>query len=139
VATFAKRVWHRFLSVPERNRRWYSIILWWELRRIPYNFILLITGIAGLLLVYQFSRISGINVDSFFESGLPIIAFALGANTGYTLGWVVELAASNLIDKKEFGPRMFLRGTIFSLVLCILPALAIIIFSSIRKGISIWF
>ncbi len=61
------------------------------------------------------------------EEGLPIILFAFGANVGYTLGWIVELTAGEMIDHTRFGPRMFIRGTIFSMILCTLPAGAAIL------------
>jgi hypothetical protein len=102
---------------------------------MPYNFILFVIGTASILLVYEFSQVSGVDSDSCIESGLPMILFAVGANAGYTLGWIIELAASDTIDKRTFGPRMFLRGTIFSMVLCGLPALAVII-SGIWTAIS---
>jgi len=35
-----------FLRVPDTERKWYEIILWWEIRRIIYNFIV---GLAGLI------------------------------------------------------------------------------------------
>jgi len=70
------------------HRNWYEIILWWELRRVPYNLIMYIAG----LLSFYISYIS-----------IPLIYVLMGLtfNIVYTFGWIFEL----LIIRKEDGEK----------------------------------
>ncbi len=70
------------------HRNWYEIILWWELRRIPYN---LIMYFAGLLSFYI----------SYVSIPLIYVLMGLAFNIVYTFGWIFEL----LIIRKEDGEK----------------------------------
>ena len=70
------------LKIKDSNRKWYEIILWWEVRRIPYN---LIMYFAGYLSFYI----------GFVTIPLAYLVIGLVLNSIYTLGWIIELLHFN--------------------------------------------
>jgi len=109
-------------AVPAGDRKFYNVILWWELRRIAYNAILAIAGIASLALFALF-------VDGWFDfispPLFPALFFVFFANFFYTGGWIVELILRAL-DKDRvgrFGPRALKYGTLFSMFIAFVPTL----------------
>ena len=104
----------------ETERKWYHVILWWELRRILYNIILLLSGILGILCLTLV-----VNGAGDFISGLTIIGFVFTANFFYTFGWIVELFI-RLFNKHKanlFGIKLFKIGFIIAICSGFLPAL----------------
>lgn len=66
------------LKITNPNRKWYKIIIWWEIRRIPYN--ILMAGVGLLSFYIGFVTI-------------PLVYLAIGCllNVIYTFGWLIEL------------------------------------------------
>jgi hypothetical protein len=115
------------LAVPEGDRKWYSIILWWELRRIPYN---IIVGGFGLLCLMLFLVFNELPPPATFEEQdwepFSVLIFGFMANVFYTGGWMTELLilAVSPTKAKHFAPSAFCAGLLFSLFLCCLPPFA---------------
>src|SRR5215471_11619129 len=71
-----------------------DVIVWWEVRRIPYNLALLATG---LISVFAMVGIGGRLVpvgEDFVEPFVlffGVIVYAFLANVCYSLGWITEL------------------------------------------------
>jgi hypothetical protein len=69
---------------------WWKIILWWEIRRIPYNIIVGVAGFVGMAFyLFAIDRCYGPEVDVDFF--LIIWLGGLGANFAYTFGWLFDL------------------------------------------------
>jgi hypothetical protein len=96
-----------FIVNTDKNRPWIKIILWWELRRILYNFLLVVFGILSLTLLSFIVK----DFWSFFSSP-PIffpfwtgvflfwtVVFLIFANVFYTGGWIFQLIARNSSNK----------------------------------------
>jgi len=66
------------LKITRPDRNWYEIIIWWEVRRIPYNFLMYFVGIASFYI-------------SFITIPLVYLLVGLGLNLIYTFGWIIEL------------------------------------------------
>ena len=121
-----KRLLTKLFSIPDGDRKWWSIIMWWELRRIPYN---LTVGMFGLANLAVFGFINDVLLKPYlpFEERdwepLSVLVFAFGANFCYTGGWVVELTARSAFNKKanRFGPIAFGLGLGFSVLVTFLP------------------
>jgi hypothetical protein len=66
------------LKITSSNRKWHEIILWWEIRRVPYNIIIYIVGFLSSYISYV---------------TIPIVYLMIGIslNVIYTLGWIIEL------------------------------------------------
>ena len=114
----------RLFSVPDSPRPWYEVVLWWELRRIPYNAIV---GFAGIVSVIAFVTIASLRPAEFEDGPEPfaILIFGFLANVCYTGGWAGELVARFMWKERAafFGPVMFSLGLLFSIGLCLLPPL----------------
>jgi cytochrome bd-type quinol oxidase subunit 1 len=99
-----------------------KVILWWELRRILFNAILFVIGLAAVI-----GGLSLIDVvDPNRDVGTPLLGIVLYgflANLFYTLGWIVELAGrqTDPASARLRGQRMFRAGMLFSCVLTTLP------------------
>lgn len=105
--------------VPQEPRHWYDVIAWWELRRIAYNLIVGIEGMAGVAL-YLFidtlpPRLPPDQLD--WDVAFSIFGGAIVANILYTCGWVCEIGIRLLIRQqiRWFGPVMFSLGLLLSL------------------------
>ena len=71
----ARRLMEWLFTVPDGRRSAWSIIKWWELRRIPYNLIVGIVGVCSLLLFFFFISQSGeLKPGEDAEEPLAIIA-----------------------------------------------------------------
>jgi hypothetical protein len=78
-------------SVRDGVRSATDIILWWELRRIPYNLIVGTTLLISLLLFYFFiSRTNALKPGEDAVEPIALLAAPVVMNICYTAGWVVE-------------------------------------------------
>ncbi|MHC4118406.1 MAG: hypothetical protein ACYSWO_12970 [Planctomycetota bacterium] len=114
-----------FVTVPEGPRTVGRIIVWWELRRIPYNIIVGVLGVTSLTLFYFF--ILHCDVLAPGEDAVePIALFAAPffINIAYTAGWIVELMLKVLSrrENRRVGPILFKLGLEFSIIVVFLPA-----------------
>jgi len=112
----------RLFTVSEATRGWWQIILWWELRRIPYNLIVGLFGFVSLLLASLISMALSFDM----ELGSPVLGilfFGLAANVFYTGGWVAELLVRRFWtgSSQHLGPQLLFTGLAFSLVLDLTP------------------
>ena|ERR1017187_3978565 len=116
----------RLFAIPDEPRHWHSIIAWWELRRIPYNLIILVIGSIGLfvfgLLYYCYLRAQPEHDD--WVPLLSAMVGVFGANFFYTGGWISELIARALWRERAryYGPILFSLGLLFSCAVCFLPS-----------------
>ena len=124
------------LKVKTEDRNVFQIIIWWELRRILYNIIVLICGILSLLIMMSAAsgRVELEPGEDFYEP-IMISIFAVLCNFGYTLGWLTEIFIKRSLT---YGTRMFKVGLYFTLFWVFLPTIiwiGIAIFDEINKVI----
>lgn len=99
----------------------WSVIEWWEARRLPYN---LAVGSAGLVSLGAIGLVSILAGQSFFPiPWQPIFAYAIAANVCYSVGPLADLYIV-----KRWGPQyapvgavLFRYGFAFSVALTLLP------------------
>jgi hypothetical protein len=108
----------------------WDAIVWWEIRRIPYNATLAILGIGtigALLWIGSHFSTSGEDVEEPLGLIVGAILYGLAANAFYTLGWISELlwSGGDTSRTQPFRKRVFLLGLIMSCVLTLLPAVLI--------------
>ncbi|MXV53345.1 hypothetical protein GS399_20490 [Pedobacter sp. HMF7647] len=115
-----------FILNTDDRRPWLKIILWWEFRRILYNFLLIVFGILALTILSFIVK----DLWSFFS---PPIFFLIGtglflvlANVFYTSGWIFQLITRNSSNKFiiRIRPKVFIYGLIFSFGIQLIPSLA---------------
>jgi len=108
-------------------KRPWDAIVWWEVRRVPFNLVILAAGIVSAFIIG--SRVFAVDQDlgsPFMEAAF----YAIAANLCYTLGWVTELlwAWGDTAQTETIRPKVFRVGLIFSASLTLLPAIVISLF-----------
>lgn len=115
-----------FILNTDDSQPWIKIILWWEYRRILYNFLLIVFG------VFVFAILSFIIKDiwTFFSPPIFLLMltglFLFLANVLFTSGWVFQLLTRNSSNKfiNLIRPKVFIYGLFFSFSLQLIPVLA---------------
>ena len=111
----------------------WDVVVWWEIRRIPYNLALLGVGTVS---VFAIEMIGGrlVHVGEDFVEPLfllfGVIAYGILANICYSLGWITELlwSSGDTSRTQAIRPKVFRIGFIFSVALTGLPALLMLLF-----------
>jgi|ERR1700733_1848446 hypothetical protein len=101
----------------------WDAVAWWEIRRIPFNLLILVVGLAsGFTSALLGNRVFKPDVD-FGKPFIGVVLYAVAANLCYTLGWVTELlwAWGNTDRTETVRPKVFRVGLIFSVGLTLLP------------------
>lgn len=123
----------KFFKVNASETIWYKIILWWELRRIPYNiFLLLILSLTIYIISLlpnegYIKVIAGPGLVVGFY--LSILLYFVGANILYTLGCIFQILTRTSNHKyinllKEIS---FILGLSISIVVTLSPCLALLV------------
>ena len=125
---------NKLLQVKTEDRNLFQVIVWWDLRRILYNIIVLIAGILSLIIMITAAsgRVHLEPGEDFFEP-IVIPIFAVLCNMGYTLGWLTEVFIKR---SATYGPKMFKRGLYFTLFWIFLPStiwVIVALFDLIKK------
>lgn len=105
----------------------WDAVAWWEIRRIPFNLLILAAGVVSGFIV---ALIGGHVFKPDQDFGSPLLAvamYAVAANLCYTLGWMTERlwAWGNTAKTSAIRPKVFRIGLIFSVSLTLVPALVI--------------
>lgn len=124
----ASRFTEWFFSASNDVRSFREIILWWEIRRIPYNIIIGSIGFIGFLFFYFSLRATHISSKEIAGEPLELnmfalIGFPIALNLCYTLGWIVEAALGKVWDDDRFSlaSRMMRFGMDISLFIVLVP------------------
>jgi len=102
------------LRIQNSSRSKIQIILWWELRRILYNFIVLLIGLIsiGILSLFVNHKPGADIIDP-----LLVLFFAFLCNIAYTFGWIIELFLPN---SQNYGPKVFKNGLYFTFIIIVI-------------------
>jgi uncharacterized BrkB/YihY/UPF0761 family membrane protein len=99
-----------------------EIVRWWEIRRLPFNVLVGLVGVATWLLVMTAGS-AAVRPGEDFEEPIVMIfgppIYAVLANICYTFGWIVDMTYYRGAPRR----RLFKAGLIFSIVLTALPGL----------------
>jgi hypothetical protein len=102
----------------------WQVIRWWELRRLLYNAILFVIGIASVFAMEFFAqKVDSVGDAPQLETGLTIVLYGFMANVCYTLGWIVELTGRRKDEARARvrAKKLFLMGLWFSCLLTSAP------------------
>lgn len=130
-----KAIIGRFFLRKPSDKWWYPII-WWEIRRIVYNLILVTGGFISLLLLTAIYYLPP-QLDEYPVEGLAVLGIFFGiamANVFYTAGWIVEISVLKFGGEwsVKLGPSLLKTGILFSLFVVSLPTLAHFIYWIMR-------
>jgi len=110
-------------------KRPWDAIVWWEIRRVPFNLVLLVVGVlSGLAAASIAGRIFGPDQNM----GNPLFAtvfYAVAANFCYTLGWITELlwAWGDTTKTEATRSKVFLAGLVFSIAVTVSPVIVFLV------------
>jgi hypothetical protein len=102
-----------------------AVFTWWEIRRLPFNFIVGVYGILCLTVFFAAITTSGhLQPGEDAVEPVALVAAPFIINTLYTLGWIVELTARSLEPglSPRFGPRLLKLGLGLGLFWITVPA-----------------
>jgi hypothetical protein len=123
LAMKVKNGWRRLMAVPAEPRSVFSILCWWESRRLFYNIVVGSVGIFMAALACLHLQLSG---------GLLILvlltcaAWAIAGNICYTMGLLAELIARLFKKSGRYGPILFAMGLTFSIIVVISYGLSLL-------------
>jgi len=103
-----------------------AVVTWWELRRIVFNLLLLIVGLAAILgfeWIMNFAIPPGQDAEEPLGMLVGAFVYAVLANFCYTLGWVSELAwrKRDPTRARRMGIGAYGLGLVFSVCLTTWP------------------
>lgn len=117
--TAVERYFFTPLYHPRSN---WSVVSWWESRRLMFN---LCVGSAGLLSLATTILIARLPPHP-FPMGIPwigVLVYGVMANLCYTLGPLTDLVLRRLLGNRApaVGPVLFRYGFVFAMGLTLLP------------------
>jgi hypothetical protein len=103
-----------------------QIIRWWELRRLLYNAVLLVIGLAAIAgMESLMNTVIPAGEDAVEPLALIVggVFYGIGANLFYTLGWIVELYERKIDTEvaRQHANLFFRIGLAFSCLLTTMP------------------
>jgi len=110
---------------PQEPRSLWRVIAWWELRRIPFNIIVIVYGALGFVIFLWAITTSGhLQPGEDAVEPIALLAAPFVVNLLYTLGWLVEVPARHLVPGLScgFGPMLLKLGLGLGLFLISMPA-----------------
>ena len=112
-----------FKPVEEPKTVW-AVLCWWELRRIPYNVLLVCVGLPCYLLLLLIAGAPGLIEpgEDIVEPMIIIVAPVL-FNIAYTFGWLAEIFLVLAWRDRSVlvGPILFKLGVSFTVICIALP------------------
>ncbi len=103
------------------RRTTWSLLQWWEARRLTFNIAVGTSGVVTLGLVNLISHVPpGLSGHVPWQA---VVLYGVLANVFYSSGWAVESALQRLWGDKcpLLGPALFRQGLAFSVGLTLLP------------------
>src|SRR5262245_19075068 len=98
---------------PEEPRSLWRVIAWWELRRIPFNLIVIVYGALGFIIFLWAITTSGhLQPGEDAVEPIALLAAPFVVNLLYTLGWLVEVPVRRLVLglSSHFSPLLLKLG-----------------------------
>jgi hypothetical protein len=104
------------LKITNPNRKWHEIILWWEIRRLPYNAIMYLIGYLSFHI-------------AFVTIPLVYLVIGLALNILYSFGWIIELIFINKGQNETWKLKYPKYAFVSYLILSSLLVIGVAIFS----------
>ncbi len=103
-----------------------EVIAWWELRRLIYNGLLLLIGLAAIVgMELLMDPVIPLGEDAVEPAvlALGVVIYGITANICYTSGWIIELWWRNagVPAARERGQYLFRAGLWISCTLTTVP------------------
>ena len=102
----------------------WSVVSWWESRRLVYNLSVGAAGMVTLTSAVLATALPPHPIPPDFRMVIPVVVYGVMANVCYSLGAPVDLLLRRFLkdDAPAVGQALFRYGFAFSLGLSLLPA-----------------
>ena len=100
-------------NITKPKSKWWAVILWWELRRVPLNIILITTTFIALKLIGLSLADMEMGSGEYFVF-IAFVSIILFINIIHTIGWIVELIAK---PEKTFATKYFIWSNVVGVFL----------------------
>ena len=111
----------------------WSVVGWWERRRLVYN---VGVGAAGLVTLGMGGLLGQLpsSPNPFAAPLLGVLVYAIAANACYTIGPVTDLILRRVLGLRapDIAPAMFRYGFVFSVGLTLLP-IPLMVFGTLMR------
>lgn len=111
-----------FFRSPYLTQSSWSILQWWEARRLAYN---VAVGGAGLLSLTTVALVAGLppHPRVFHVAWDVVVIYGLLANASYSLGPAVDVLVHRQLGPRygAIGPTLFRYGFVFAVGLSLMP------------------
>ncbi len=109
--------------LPDYRRTPWSLLGWWESRRLTYNLFVGGAGVVSLAVMALVSSLPPGSPGLGFRWWLGPLIYGVAANVCYTLGWLTEVGMRVLWGEEAplAGPALFRQGLSFAVGLTLLP------------------
>ena len=111
------------MNIIHSKEKWYNVILWWEIRRILFNVVVILGMMISIGLTSVLVDDLQPGEDLYEPIIIPIFLFII--NGCYTMGWMVHLVGRSLGIKQVDGlaPVGFSIGLGLTVFLLFIPTL----------------
>jgi len=111
-----------FFTPLYQPRSTWSVVEWWEARRLIYNIVVGGAGAVSLGFVALLEYLPP-HAGTFPIPWVLVLMYGALANAGYTLGPVTDLVLRRRLGERApaVGPALFRYGFVFSVGLSLLP------------------
>lgn len=103
----------------------WSVVVWWEVRRLSFNLIVGAYGVfCFVVFIYAITSSGHLQAREDAVEPIALLAAPLGVNALYTLGLLAEVSTRLLVPALSpgFGPLLLKLGLGMGILLTILPA-----------------
>jgi hypothetical protein len=111
-------------------RRPFDAVLWWELRRVPFNAVLLTVSALSFVVIEGIGAQLVQPGEDVVEPMAAVVGgaiFIVGANICYTLGWTTELmwSGGDTSRTESMRSRIYRRGLTLSTLVAATPGVLV--------------
>lgn len=114
-----------FFFAPNAERSVFQVIVWWEIRRIPYNLFIGFVGFISLILFFIFADATNkIPAGDDFVEPMAIFFAPFAINFCYTFGSIVEIIFGRIWKREDesLASRLLKFGVGVSLFIVLAPS-----------------
>jgi hypothetical protein len=113
----------------EPEARVFDVLLWWEKRRVAYNLLVFVWGVAGLL-IFFLSIPGDLHVEwMWIDLVIALLQSVFSINFCYTLGWIVAMPGAWLAPESKpwLSPLLMKWGLALTALVIAAPPMLLIV------------
>jgi len=105
------------------SKELYKSIAWWEKRRLDFNILVGISGVAPIFFVWFSSGMTKMFFENLLFLFIGIFVYAFFANLCFCFGWAIDVLKSYYYESPTYGKSksvIFFLGVLFSMIITLI-------------------